>query len=683
MTITSQNTYYSDADGDGFGNINLSVSSCLPETGFVLNGTDCNDGNANINPNSQEVCGNGVDDNCNISVDENCSVSGCMDITACNYNMDATINDNSCSYPETYYNCDGFCISDIDGDGVCDQLEILGCTDPLACNFNPNATELDASCVMPQAEVCNGLDDNCNGAIDEDLIFSDYFFDADNDGYGTSLLGSFCSAPQEAVLLSGDCNDNSDQINPGVLELCNGVDDNCNNVIDEGATAGSVTSTNVITKLYPTCSGTNLMAANLNLGTNTLPTAGNGLDLWYKFTAQRNTLRAGLSAATGDNAIEIYQQVGNCLQLLGSEHEVSVSNQTLFYDDLVVGNEYYVACRSLGGTPNPSAKICFNHFDGTTCDHVYSNGTGVYANVCSSFKAIFKGNVSNYVFNVNSASSAGNPITITPWSYTTPTSSSIITRLGTLLPANFTTNPIVYGLTIGVTYVLQDAAGNNTYISADGTIPCSATLNSEAPVVLRLSDRCPTIKSITSSIATDRQVCGALRYQWEFTQVLPVAAPPAIVLGGLNTNILFLNSVPGMANGKTYNVRVRSIHSSGSVGEWGVSHCMKTTGSGMVMEDNSSIGAAMIVNEVNSNILLFPNPSHGEGVSIFLEKGWENDWVEIEILNAQGQRVWYQESALSGNQFEIENTEDLSSGLYTIQIKENGQRHVMRWIINR
>lgn len=74
------------------------------------------------------------------------SCLGCTDPTACDYNPDATIN-NSCTYPtETYLNCDGDCLSDTDGDGVCDPLEIGGCDDVAACNFMDTATENDGSC---------------------------------------------------------------------------------------------------------------------------------------------------------------------------------------------------------------------------------------------------------------------------------------------------------------------------------------------------------------------------------------------------------------------------------------------------------------------------------------------------------------------------------------------------------
>ena len=66
---------------------------------------------------------------------------GCTDNTACNYDPLATELDDSCIYEEEFYDCDGNCLNDTDGDGVCDELEAFGCTDNTACNYDPLATD--------------------------------------------------------------------------------------------------------------------------------------------------------------------------------------------------------------------------------------------------------------------------------------------------------------------------------------------------------------------------------------------------------------------------------------------------------------------------------------------------------------------------------------------------------------
>lgn len=51
------------------------------------------------------------------------AVMGCMDTSACNYNPAATYNDGSCSYPQESLDCDGNCVVDVDGDGICDEVD--------------------------------------------------------------------------------------------------------------------------------------------------------------------------------------------------------------------------------------------------------------------------------------------------------------------------------------------------------------------------------------------------------------------------------------------------------------------------------------------------------------------------------------------------------------------------------
>ncbi len=87
------------------------------------------------------------------------AVDGCTDSVACNFNPDATNDDGSCSYAGDFVDCDGLCLNDSDGDGVCDESEIAGCTAPTACNFNSLATDEDGAC------------DFCSCANDEILSF--------------------------------------------------------------------------------------------------------------------------------------------------------------------------------------------------------------------------------------------------------------------------------------------------------------------------------------------------------------------------------------------------------------------------------------------------------------------------------------------------------------------------------
>ena len=56
-----------------------------------------------------------------------CVLEGCTDVTACNYDPEASSDDGSCTYPEEdYLDCDSNCVNDVDADGVCDELEVEG-----------------------------------------------------------------------------------------------------------------------------------------------------------------------------------------------------------------------------------------------------------------------------------------------------------------------------------------------------------------------------------------------------------------------------------------------------------------------------------------------------------------------------------------------------------------------------
>jgi Putative metal-binding motif len=88
-------------------------------------------------------------------------------------------------------------------------------------------------------ELCDGKDNDCNGKIDENVVTTIYCQDNDGDGHGVpgAATKSGCAPSAGFGDCGGDCRDNDPKIHPGAVEVCDGVDNNCDGRIDEGARA--------------------------------------------------------------------------------------------------------------------------------------------------------------------------------------------------------------------------------------------------------------------------------------------------------------------------------------------------------------------------------------------------------------------------------------------------------------
>jgi len=178
-----------------------------------------------------DCAGNCLQDADGDSICDQLEVAGCIDSTACNYNAFVTISDSTCSYPgclipeacnydtaagcnvdslcsfpETYYDCDGLCVNDADADGVCDIFDTTGCTIFGACNYNPLAFVADSSCTFPGCltlGACN-YDPAAPCHIDSLCIIPEIGYDctgscisdADNDGVCDIFETTGCTDPE-------------------------------------------------------------------------------------------------------------------------------------------------------------------------------------------------------------------------------------------------------------------------------------------------------------------------------------------------------------------------------------------------------------------------------------------------------------------------------------------------------
>ena len=270
-SATGQDTYYDDADGDGYGDLAVAQSSCDGSASTVVNDDDCDDSDGLVNPSASETVGNEVDDNCDgtedchvdadgdgyaddsltvSSTDSDCDDPGEADSSLAGgdcddgdiaYNPGAT---EACDDP-TDYNCDGsVAYADADGDGwaACEE-----CDDANAGAY-PGAPE----------EPGDGVDSDCDGY---ELCYTDL----DDDDYrpdDTTALSAnvACDGAGEAdnSSVTGDCDDTDDMYHPGADELdCTDPNDyNCD---------GSVGYADDDADGYPACEDCDDRNADANL----------------------------------------------------------------------------------------------------------------------------------------------------------------------------------------------------------------------------------------------------------------------------------------------------------------------------------------------------------------------------------------------------------------------------------
>ena len=210
--------------------------------GYTVQDGDCNDEDPLINPGATEVCGNGIDDNCNGVIDE--STDNDHDgVTNCQGDCNDNDPDISPNLTEAQFGCDG---KDNDCNGVCDDIYdvdgdnyttcgtlILGNAGPghegkCMTGVTPDCNDNVAAIHPGAVEICDGKDNDCSGKCDDLAAF-----DPDGDGFTTcntiageawGAVPGICGAPVSAL---ADCGETTASQHPFAHELCDGLDDNC------------------------------------------------------------------------------------------------------------------------------------------------------------------------------------------------------------------------------------------------------------------------------------------------------------------------------------------------------------------------------------------------------------------------------------------------------------------------
>ncbi|MEC7947045.1 MAG: MopE-related protein, partial [Myxococcota bacterium] len=273
-----QEICYEDADDDGYrpGSTTLSsIDADCSDAGEALASEpagDCDDNDASVNPGVSEIPGDEVDQDCDgtedcygdadadgyrtdalvPSADSDCADAGEAPSSLAAGDCD---DSNAAIHPgaaeivgdEVDQDCDGeeLCYADSDRDAYRTGTTLTSgdpdCSDAgeaASGVASGDCNDLDPAVHPGATEVCNGVDDDCDGTVDGAgaADAQTWYPDSDSDGFGDPLGGvTDCTQPSGSVRDGSDCDDAAATTHPGAPELCDGVDNDCDEIVDEDA----------------------------------------------------------------------------------------------------------------------------------------------------------------------------------------------------------------------------------------------------------------------------------------------------------------------------------------------------------------------------------------------------------------------------------------------------------------
>ncbi len=581
---------------------------------------------------------------------------------------------------------------DVDFDGYSTGVTQVSCSQPTGFRLpgdlasitlidcNDNNDDINPG----QEEFCNGIDDDCDTFVDEGLLNLTYYRDQDGDGFGNpSITQVGCTQPSGFVLNNTDCNDANANVYPGITEACNGIDDDCDTVIDEGCGAINdelFTALIATQQNYGSCTGVNGSLAGAFASTQGGVTCPTGEDVWYYFEAQTTAVSILCNSSVNNIVIELHDENGN---IITSENAVAgIGNERLNHVGLTIGISYYIRIRNFNSTVSVGGpfQLCVQRIRASKCDILTSPTNPI--NPCAAFKADYTA-ANQYIFNIGSIVFSNG--------LSTGFANSWI-QLASIPQLQYGQ---VYTVTVDAVYLLPNAAGQIETITVPGFETCQLHVAAQPSLGFRAADACPNQKTRNNIIRAEPRICSSVvDYEWEFTQTFPTPSLPQTHLRGANDRNLRLSMVPFILNGAEYSVRIRPIFAGNIPGSWSTtSTCLRMAGSlGMTASKDDAITEfvdrdwRMDVEETEGfQPNIFPNPNNGEAVTLSVT-GAPSGTLMVNITDATGRTVSTLQYQIEQHHFstQLELLQEINAGIYFVEIiASDNRREVLRVIVQK